>query len=729
VRRASLTGVLAAAALAPPVVWLLPALLRREAPTRRDQGDFFFPLKLYTADRLRAGEIALWNPWSGAGEPWLANGQSGVFYPPTLFFLIPSPALAAALFLLLHFGIAAWGTWRFAKDEGISDAGALAAAAVFAGSGVTASFSAYWNHFGALAYLPAIAAVARSGLRTRRAPAALALLLGLQAMAGSPEMTAMTLALVAALAFFPRPEPEDGWRSPTRGERWRRFVLGGVLGLALAAWVLVPMGELALHSARRLPIPGADREAGAVTLEAAATSLAPIESSNFFLASFYVGPAAVLCAIAAFAESEKRRLVVVLAAAGAAGLFLAVAAPPGSWLRTLPGIDRVRYPAKAIAPSLFALALLAGIGLDALRFSATRRFRLAVAVLAAGAGLAAVALGEPPALRVCVGLGLVALALLALRKDGASASAGALAAAAALSIAVSFAIANRAFFRFAPEAEIRRVPEPVEFLAKVPGRTLTAPMDALSGWVLRDASFDAATLRRQRESLIGYTNLLAGVRTVRTAAALPTAAAARIASTIDADHDPARAAGPAGARVYWSPFQPGELGSKKVGEFFRAPLNPYRLRVSFVSDYRVEKGAEAAWSRVAEGRSDWSRSVLLDREPVPRPEAGPGRYIVARIAEDRPERVAADITTETAGLLVLADLHYPGWTARVDDRPAPLLRADGFFRAVAVPAGAHRVEFRYRPLSFLVGSAVSILALGATLFVLVRGPAPARRPA
>jgi hypothetical protein len=340
-----------------------------------------------------------------------------------------------------------------------------------------------------------------------------------------------------------------------------------------------------------------------------------------------------------------------------------------------------------------------------------------------------VAFGESAALRASVALGLAALALLALRKDGASASAGTLAVVAALSISASFAIANRAFFRFAPEGEIRRVPEPVEFLAKIPGRTLTAPMDALSGWVLRDASFDEATLRRQRESLIGYTNLLAGVRTVRTAAALPTAAAARIASTIDADHDPARAAGLVGARVYWTPFQPGQLGSKRVGEFFRAPLNPYRLRVSFVSDYRVVKDADAAWSRVAEGGSDASHSVLLDREPVPRPQPGPGRYIVARIAEDRPERVSADITTETAGLLVLADLDYPGWSARLDDRPASLLRADGFFRAVAVPAGAHRVEFRYRPLSFLVGSAVSILALVATLFVLTRGPAPARRPA
>ena len=43
---------LGAAALFPPVLWLFPALALRRAPTFRDQGDFFYPLKLYTADRL-----------------------------------------------------------------------------------------------------------------------------------------------------------------------------------------------------------------------------------------------------------------------------------------------------------------------------------------------------------------------------------------------------------------------------------------------------------------------------------------------------------------------------------------------------------------------------------------------------------------------------------------------------------------------------------------------------
>jgi uncharacterized membrane protein YfhO len=60
---------------------------------------------------------------------------------------------------------------------------------------------------------------------------------------------------------------------------------------------------------------------------------------------------------------------------------------------------------------------------------------------------------------------------------------------------------------------------------------------------------------------------------------------------------------------------------------------------------------------------------------------------------------------------VLTDLAYPGWTARVDGAPAEILLADGSFRAVAVPAGSHRVEFRYRPISVYAGAAISAAAL------------------
>ncbi len=91
----------------------------------------------------------------------------------------------------------------------------------------------------------------------------------------------------------------------------------------------------------------------------------------------------------------------------------------------------------------------------------------------------------------------------------------------------------------------------------------------------------------------------------------------------------------------------------------------------------------------------------------------------------------ADVTSSFPGLLVLTDLHAPGWIAEEAGRRLPILRADGYFRAVALPAGTHRVVFRYRPITFYAGAAVSGLALLVLLALWHAGePIPlGRRPA
>lgn len=728
-RRSVLSVVCAAAVILAPLFWLAPAFLHREALSFRDQGDFFYPLKLYTMDRIRAGEIPLWNPLSGTGEPWLANLQSGVFYPPSFLFLLPSPALAGALFLLFHFGLGAWGTWHFLKEEGVSDLGALFGAAIFAGSGFAASFSAYWNHFGAWAYLPAIASLARGGLRSRRSRLGLAVLLGLQAMAGSPELSAATFFVAMLLAWEAQPE-RGGWADPPPTRRLLRCSGAAALGLALAGWALLPMGELVLRSDRRIPLPAPEREVSAVGVEAVSSLLTQGDGAgkNYYLSSLYLGPLALLAALAALAERERRRLTLLLALIAAAGVVIAMAPPPGSWLRALPPLDRLRYPAKGLALTFFALSLLAGLGADALRFVRIERYRLLLGLVSLAGIVSALFSNQLPVLRLAVGAGLLAFTLLAFGV-GRGTPAGALPQGiAALALVASLLEASRGILRFAPESEIRRQPQSIAFLAGLAGRVLTPPVSELAPWVVRDTLFDAKTLRRQRESLIGYTNLLQGVRTVRTAAPLPTAAAQQIAKSIDAAQNFQGVAGAASARVLWMPFQPTDLGSRKVGEFFRAPLNPYRPRLSFVAGYRVEPDAQRAWGRVSRGEIDWAKEVFLDREPRPAPVAAGRRgFVIARIAEDRPERVVVEVASDAAGLLVLTDLHYPGWTAQADGRAAELLRADGFFRAVAVPAGSHRVVFRYRPVSFYVGAALSLGALLTILLGLYRGEPSWRR--
>jgi len=64
---------------------------------------------------------------------------------------------------------------------------------------------------------------------------------------------------------------------------------------------------------------------------------------------------------------------------------------------------------------------------------------------------------------------------------------------------------------------------------------------------------------------------------------------------------------------------------------------------------------------------------------------------------------------------VLVDAHDPGWRATIDGAPAAVQRANVAFRAVAVPAGRHTIEYLYRPRSITVGLAVSGIALLAAL--------------
>ncbi|HEY6065745.1 MAG TPA: hypothetical protein VIY96_06285 [Thermoanaerobaculia bacterium] len=721
--RRRLSSVLAAAAILPPLLWLGPALGGRLAPSYRDQGDFFYPLKLYTADRMRAGEIPLWNPLSGAGEPWLANGQSGVFYPPTLLFLIPWPAVAGILFLLFHFGVGAWGMRRFLRQEGASDAASLFGSAVFAASGFSASLSAYWNHFGAWSYLPGIAWIARSGIRKRGAFLALSILVALQAMAGSPEICGITVLVALLLSLGPRADPDHPWLD-SRAKWFGRTAGAVALGVALAAWVVVPMGELALHSDRGRPLSAAEREPGAVAPASLAEAFARPTAGvrTYWLPSLFVGPLVIAVAGAAFLEREQRGLALALAGIALLGVLVAGAGPPGSWLRTIPPIDRMRYPEKALGATVFGLAGLSGLGLDTLRFRGGQGLPRAAFLPLGVAGLLFAALALPTPIAAPTVLGLVLAAVLALgggRKETAGDVFGALA---ALSLLATFAIANRGLFTFVSEPEIRRRPPVLDALGNLTGRVLTPPPQALARWVIRDASFGAATVTRQREALAGYTNLLFGVSTVRTAAALPTAGGRAIADAVDGADAPARAAGPVSARVLWSPFRPGPLPSRMVGEFFRAPIAPYRPRLSFVRSYRVEADPIRAWNRAAGGEVDVAREVLLDRDPSPRPPPGNrSPILLARIAVDRPERVVAELTTNSAGLLVLTDLFYPGWIAEEEGRRLEILRADGLFRAVALTAGPHTVTFRFRPLSFRIGAAVSAAALLTILVLALQG--------
>jgi len=72
------------------------------------------------------------------------------------------------------------------------------------------------------------------------------------------------------------------------------------------------------------------------------------------------------------------------------------------------------------------------------------------------------------------------------------------------------------------------------------------------------------------------------------------------------------------------------------------------------------------------------------------------------------------------GLLVLRDSWYPDWMAVIDGKKTPVLRINGCFRGVIVPAGEHTVRFVYRPILIYIAGLVSFLASILVTFISLR---------
>jgi len=118
-------------------------------------------------------------------------------------------------------------------------------------------------------------------------------------------------------------------------------------------------------------------------------------------------------------------------------------------------------------------------------------------------------------------------------------------------------------------------------------------------------------------------------------------------------------------------------------------------RARLVDGARVEPDRRRALRQIAKREIDPSETALVDRAPSVALGDARGEGGGAKIVRDEPERVEIETSAPAASLLVLADLYYPGWEATVDGAPAEILRANSLFRAVALPAGTHRVVFRF----------------------------------
>ncbi len=104
-------------------------------------------------------------------------------------------------------------------------------------------------------------------------------------------------------------------------------------------------------------------------------------------------------------------------------------------------------------------------------------------------------------------------------------------------------------------------------------------------------------------------------------------------------------------------------------------------------------------------------TVAVVPEPAPTLGPAPATPDSTPVVRYAPNTVVVTAVPSAPALLVLADNYYDGWSVIVDGKPAPIVRVNYTLRGVWLSAGSHTIEFVYRPLSFLIGGLISVMAM------------------
>ena len=719
----------------------------------KDSLIFFAPYKGLILRALREFTIYEWN-----------------FYPLNLLFLLLDFGVAHRLYILLHFPLAAGSMYLLLRSRGLREEAGWFGAAVFALSGYLVSQHAPVRMLLGAAWAPLVFYFAGSALdRPRRALAAGAVL-AMQVLAGDPETAFVTAAVAATWmivdgAVRHRPAPAAAVLALMG---LSAFVLSAVQ--TLPAWQLMGLSErsggLALASALPFSLhPAALAELawptpfglswprffywGGFTLDIP-DLLDPWSASN------YLGLPALFLAALALVSGPRRRS---LALAGGLIFFLLLAlgryTPVYGWVHAVvPVFDSFRYPAKFMAWVTLVIALAAACGLaDALRLveqSPRTLVRAALVYLAVTVVLAGVsAWAWPLALERLTPFGAdsprTAAALRHLQLGGAQFLAVNLACAAILWLMGRKILSARAgaWLLIAAVgsdlwlANVFIMPSgPADFY-RTGSKAALAIREAESGSTEPFRIFrEDLTFRDQDRARPGETRPLRHLLWAKDTLLRNLDSFENIQDLVGYGSYELKN----GWDLFGKPIKPRELAlfnvryiiseperkPEELGPADRVYLDPagdfslHRLRDPLPRAYwapAARRARDEAEATAMLNQIDYRREVVITGAgPLP-PSSDLATVTPARIVAYHPDRVMVAVDAPAVGWLVLSDRNYPGWTARLDGRPAPIFTANIMVRAVPVPAGRHEIQFVFRQPGLRTGAIISTTAwLGCLIF-------------
>jgi Bacterial membrane protein YfhO len=499
------------------------------------------------------------------------------------------------------------------------------------------------------------------------------------------------------------------------------------------------------------------------------------ESREPFIGSIYLGAGMLALVGAAVASSHSLRVALLASLALAGFMALGSHTPVYAVLTTIvPPLQILRYPVKAMTAVAFCWSLLAGLGANAWgrdsgqcrRFLAWTCAPPAIALVAASAAALAAwlqydtlasllldpALGQagrerllPQVLSRLLVPAALAAAALALVWAHATRRVGGARVALAVSVlaALDLLVYHRSASPVAPVALYTVQPEVVAVLREAGAKRVyvydystpstierTLQTDHAyrlermpGGWPIQAASALAQQMYLAPESAGRFGLQLAYAIDYRGLYPLALGRLTRLLRDLESTPSHLRLLQLGGVEhVIALHDVAGLVPERTIEGLLDRPIRlmrvPEALPRSYVVGAARAEGDDALAPLLASS-FDPRREVVLGG--VDRPEPA-GFHGTSRILEERADRLLLETEASAPGFAVLLDGFDQGWHARLDGEPAPVLRANAVFRAVAVPRGRHSVEFVYRPRGLIAGLAVSVVSLALVAAIAARGP-------
>lgn len=657
--------------------------------------------------------VPLWNPLILSGMPLAADPLAGLWYLPHVLAWLGPGGFGFNLLFWLHLSLAAAGVFALLRSEGASRTAGLLSGLAFAATPklighvalghLTLVEAVCWTPWLLVCVRGAIACSPDPGERRRRfvlVGALLGLIFLVDPRWALPAVL-MALAYAGKCLAHSQLRRERGWLS------LRMVPLVVAVAAGLAAPLALPLAELVARTTRALM----------TAEEATSLSLAPADllavlgfrPGAWPETQTHVGAAVLVLVIASLAAAPWRHrfwwgsLVVFVS------LSFGLPASLQAWLSGwLPGFGLLRVPARFYLLAALAVSVLAGHAIDRLMESSAdtrQRARSRLAAVFAGStilslGLARIfisassggGLGDFSAWASVVPSALVvACTAWVLRLPGGARWTPASGAAIAMAIvALDLGWVN---------------------LLSLETR---APESPVQGWACADPRADAGfgdarafspsySLPQPDAQACGL-ELADGVSPLQLTAYRDYMAAAT--GFASAGYSVTLPPMPQGdPTLDWDPvIDATMLGRLSVKTIVAA----YPLDAESLSPLSAPAGQWAYLNEHARPRA-W---VELEGT------APPVDWRAVESLEWSPNRIR--IRAEGAGRLVLSEVDYPGWQARVDGERVPIDRFDGLLRSIALPPGLHEVDFDFRPGSVYIGLALAAVAFAALAATWVR---------